>query len=209
MTKTEKITFISASDSTYYPLLREWVHSVRSFKESEGIDIHILNTGLTDEQVEQLTPFVTRVHDVNWPFPLPVRKIRGREYLKACIARPFLPEIIPGYDVYFWMDCDTWIQRWDSVDMFLKGAAKGRIALTGQADRAYPRQIRLKWLWRWPMKVRGFYFNNVRPAFGFGAAKKLLPQHVLLAGAFALRASAIKYILRLPGFARGGGETEY
>lgn len=190
MSRKQKITFVSSSDSRYYPMLREWVHSIRSFPQSKDMDICILDAGLTPEQIEQLTPHVTKILPLDWPFAISPRKIRGREFLKACVARPFIPKILPGYDVYFWMDPDTWVQRWDGVDLFLRGAEKGHIALTGQVDRAYPRQMRVKWLGRWPVKIKGFYFNNVRPAFGFRAAKKIMPYHVLLAGAFTLRADA-------------------
>lgn len=185
-----RVTLVSSSDSRYFPLLREWIASVRAHPQGQSIDICIMNAGMTAAQVDLIRPLVTIVKDAEWPCPIPAHKIRGREYLKACVARPFIPQYFPGYDTYFWMDADTWVQDWAGVDLFLRGAAKGKIALTGQVDRAYPRQARVKWLWRWPWKVRSFYFSNARRAFGFGMAKQLLPYHVLLAGAFALRADA-------------------
>ena len=166
----EKITFVSAADSSYYPLLREWIHSVRSFGESKGIDICVLNTGMTAEQVGAIRPLVTKVLEIDWPFPPPERKTKGRDYLKACVARPFLPVILPEYDLYIWMDSDTWIQRWDGVKMFMKGAENGKVALTGQVDCVYPRQMRVKWIGR--------------------MTRKIMPYHLLLAGAFALRKDA-------------------
>ena len=187
---TGKTTFVSSSDANYFPLLREWIHSVRSHPQGAGMDICIMNAGMTPAQVESIRPLVTAVKDIDWPCPIDPRKVKGKEYLKACVARPWIPRIFPGYDVYFWMDADTWVQDWAGVELFLRGAAKGKIALTGQVDRAYPRQARVKWLGRWPWKVRSFYFSNARRAFGFEMARTLLPYHVLLAGAFALRADA-------------------
>lgn len=187
---TEKITFVSSADHKYYPLLREWVESIGSFPQSRNMDICILNAGLTPQQVEELRPLVTSIKDAEWPSPVPARKVRGREYLKACVARPFMMNYFPGYDLYFWMDADTWVQSWEAVELFLQGGRMKKITLTGQVDRAYPKAIRLKWLWRWPWKVRGFYFSNARRAFGFGTAKELLPYHVLLAGAFCLHRDA-------------------
>jgi len=187
---TEKITLVSSSDHNYYPLLREWVESIRAFPQGKGIDICIMNAGMTPEQVEELRPLVTVIKDAEWPCPIPAYKIRGREYLKACVARPFMMNYFPGYDLYFWMDADTWVQNWEAVELFLTGGRSKKITLTGQVDRAYPRQIRVKWLWRWAWKVRGFYFSNARKAFGFKAAQELLPYHVLLAGAFCLHKDA-------------------
>jgi hypothetical protein len=187
---TEKITFVSSCDNNYYPLLREWIESIRAFPQSRNIDICIMNAGMTAEQLAELRPVVTSLKDAEWPCPIPARKIRGREYLKACVARPFMMNYFPGYDLYFWMDADTWVQNWEAVELFLEGGRRKKIALTGQVDRGYPRQLRVKWLWRWPWKVRGFYFSNARKAFGFRAAKELLPYHVLLAGAFCLHKDA-------------------
>ena len=187
---SEKIAFISSADHKYYPLLREWVECIRSFPQSNDMDICIMNAGMTPEQIEELRPLVTTIKDAEWPCPIPAYKIRGREYLKACVARPFMMNYFPGYDLYFWMDADTWIQNWEAVELFLAGGRTKKITLTGQVDRAYPRQLRVKWLWRWPWKVRGFYFSNARKAFGFDIAQRLMPYHVLLAGAFCLHKDA-------------------
>ncbi len=189
-TPTKKVTFVGGGDHNYFPMLLEWVHSIRAFPQSEGMDICILDAGLKPEQLEILKPLVAKIHKPDWPCDIPAHKIRGREYLKSCICRPFINQYFPGYDTYFWMDADTWVQDWRGVDLFLKGAERRKITLTGQADRTYPRQIRVKWLGRWPWKVRGFYFSNALKAFGFNKARELLPYHVLLAGAFALHKDA-------------------
>ncbi len=192
----QKIALISGCDANYYPMLLEWIHSVRRFPQSHSMDICILDAGLTHEQRTELSKHAVSIINPEWPTELPAHKIRGKEYLKGCVCRPFLPQIFPGYDLYFWMDADTWVQNWEAIELFLKGASRKhktegyKITLTGQVDRAYPRAMRVKWLGRWPWKVRGFYFSNARKAFGFKAAKALLPYHVLLAGAFAMHKDA-------------------
>lgn len=187
---SQKIAFVSSSDHNYFPMLLEWVHSIRAFNQSKDMDICILNAGLKPEQIEQLKAEGCIVKNAQWPCDLPAAKIKGKEYLKSCVCRPFIPDYFPEYGTYFWMDADTWVQKWDAVEMFLAGAAKNKIALTSQADRAYPRQIRMKFLGRIPRKIRGFYLSNATESFGFNTAKKLLPYTVLLAGAFALNKDA-------------------
>ncbi len=189
-TKTAKTAIVTGCDHKYYPMLRELIHSIKSFPQSQGMDIVILDAGLTAEQRRELKPLVQDIREPEWPAAIPARKIRGRTFLKACVCRPFLPEIFPGYETYFWLDADTWIQSWAGPEWLLKGAESGKISLAGQVDRGYPRAARVKWLWRWPWKVRSFYFSNANRAFGFGTAKALLPCHVLQAGAFVLRADA-------------------
>jgi hypothetical protein len=185
-----RVVFISGCDENYYSLLREWISSVRRFPQGKDSDICILDAGLTDEQREELKPLVKDIKNPDWPIGIPAHKTQKKEFLKACVCRPFLPEIFPGYETYVWMDADTWIQDWSAIDLFLLGAARKKITLTSQADRAYPRAARVKWLWRWPWKVRSFYFSNARKAFGFKIAKKLLTHHVLLAGMFAMHKDA-------------------
>lgn len=181
-----KTALISGCDANYYPMLREWIESVRRFPQSRGFDICILDAGLTEGQRADLKPLVKTIVSPDWPGGISSDK----EFLKACVCRPFLPQIFPGYDIYFWMDADTWVQDWTAVELFLIGAERRKITLTAQVDRAYPRAARVKWLWRWPWKVRSFYFSNALRAYGFNAAKELLVRHVLLAGAFALHKDA-------------------
>lgn len=187
MTRT---ALISSADARYYPMLREWIASVRRFPQSAGMDLCILDVGLTPEQVQALRPLVQAIMPTRWPAALSARRIRGREYYKACVNRPFLRDYFPGYETYLWMDADTWVQSWEAVDLFLRGAQRGALAVAPQTDRGYPRTVRVKWLGRWPWKVRSFYFTNARLAFGFDTARALLPRHVLQAGVFALRGDA-------------------
>jgi len=187
-----RIALVSGCDANYYPLLREWLHSVQRFPESARLDICILDAGLSEAQVAELKPLVKTITRPDWPTSLPSKRTQGKEYLKACVCRPFLPKIFPGYDAYMWMDADTWVQDWSAVEMFLRGATerKDRIILTGAADRAYYRQTRIKWVWRWPYKVTSFYFSNARKPFGFKIAQLLLTRFNLSAGCFAMDANA-------------------
>lgn len=171
-------------------MLAEWVHCVRRFPDSEDYDIGIIDGGLTEDQLNYLKVRSCKIVKPDWPCPIPASRIAGREFLKGCVCRPFLPDYFPDYAVYVWMDSDTWLQRWDVVDMFVEGAQRGKIALTPQVDRAYPRPVRVKWLGVFPVKIRSFYYSNARQAFGLGMAKRLLGHYVLSAGAFALRGDA-------------------
>lgn len=170
--------------------MAEWIHSIRRFEQSKGMDICILNAGLTNQQVAYLKQEGCIVKNAEWPCPLPEHKIRGKEYLKSCVCRPFIPEYFPDYDRYIWMDADTWIQKWDAIDLFLKGAETGAMTLTAQTDRSYTRQVRIKWIGNIPRTIRGFYISNAPKAFGWRIAKELYQYQVLLAGMFALNKDA-------------------
>lgn len=185
-----KYTFVSAADSNYFPMLVEWIHSIRRFPQSAAFDICIIDAGLTPPQIEKLQFMNANVVHVDWPCDIPAHKTKGKEYLKGCVCRPFIPDYFPGYDTYFWMDPDTWVQRWDAIDIFMHGAQSGKIALTPQVDRAYPRPVRIKWLGILPIKIRNFYYSNAIKSYGPAMAKKLIGHYVLSAGAFALKSDA-------------------
>lgn len=186
-----KVAIISGADKNYYPLLLELIQSIVRFPQSREVDICIMDTGLTSSQREVIEHKVARVVSPNWPDDIPLAKAGGEDYLKACVCRPFIPDMFPGYDVYFWMDSDTWVQDWLAVEMFIRSAAKGdRLAITNGADRSYPKSLRVSWFWRWPTKIRSFYNSNGIKAFGWPTAKKLIPHYVLSAACFALSSDA-------------------
>lgn len=186
----EKIVFISSADSNYYPMLREWIHSIRRYPESQGMDICVLDVGMNDEEHEIIKAEVTQIIKPDWPKKISAMRIKGREYYKACVNRPFLNDFFPGYEYYFWMDADTWVQDWRAVEVFIEGARRGKMSLTGGADRSYPKGMRLKWLGAWPWKARSFYMTNAYKAYGIKTAKELFPYHNVSAGAFCMHKDA-------------------
>ncbi|MFA7275933.1 MAG: glycosyl transferase family 8 [Pseudobdellovibrionaceae bacterium] len=184
------IVIVSGSDHNYFPLLREMIQSIKRFPQARDFKFAVMDTGLTEEDLVWLRANVDYIHAPDWPTAIPAYKIRGRNYLKSCVCRPWINTYFPGHDVYVWMDADTWVQDWEGFALFLEGADRGKLAIAGQVDRAYPRAVRIKWLGPLPLKLRGFYFSNAKQAFGLKLAKKLYPHHVLQAGVFALRGDA-------------------
>jgi len=185
-----KTTFVSSADANYYPMLREWIHSIRRFPQSKDMDICILDAGLSAEQVQKLTPLVNQIIKPDWPRKIPAGRIKGREYYKACVCRPFLPDIFKGYDLYIWMDADTWLQDWRAIELLAKGAEQSGLAIAPQTNRAYGKSMRIKWLAGWPWKPRSFYYSNARKAFDGKTARALFPHATLNAGVFSMSATA-------------------
>lgn len=165
---------------------------MQRFDESRSVSIQILDAGLTEPQRQELNTLVDGVVAPSWPEGISEERTKGLGFLKACVCRPFLPNIFPGFENYVWMDADTWVQDWNATALFLDGTARypDRFIGTCSADRCYPRQLRVKWLWRMPFKVRNFYYSNARKPFGFEAARELLPRYTISAGCFALGAVA-------------------
>ncbi len=191
MNKQTKIAFVSGADANYFPLLAEWIHNIKNHPDNNlDYDICIMDTGLTTEQRKYIETLADKVITPDWPTNIPKSRIRGREYLKSCVCRPFINKLFAGYDYYFWMDADTWVQNWEPIPWFIKGASRNKIALTGQMDRAYPKGMRVKWFAGFPYKARSFYYSNAKKAFGGKLAREIFPYHVILAGAFCMHKDA-------------------
>ncbi len=187
-----KIAFVTGSDSNYFPLIAEWIHCIRNHPDNKlkDFDICIMDTGMSDEQHTYIKTLADKVVKPDWPCDIPVRRIRGREYLKSCVCRPFINKIFAGYDVYIWLDGDSWVQDWQAIDLLIKGAGKSDLAICPQADRAYGKAMRLKWLGPFPWKARSFYYSNAKKAFNGKIARELFPYSALNAGVFSLRGNA-------------------
>lgn len=188
-----KIAIISGGDAKYYPMLLEFIHSIRKAAPQDisyDFDLCILDAGLTEEQKSNLQKQVTHIKSPAWPAHINAARIRGREFLKACAARPFIRELFPDYDIYVWLDGDTWVQDWSAIDLLIRGAQKSGLAICPQTDRAYGKSMRLKWLGPLPFKPRSFYYSNAKRAFDGKTARALFPYATLNAGVFALRADA-------------------
>lgn len=187
-----KIAFITGADSNYFPMLAEWVHAIRNHPDNtlNEYALCILDTGLTDEQNTYMRDHADHVVKPDWPCDIPEHRIRGRNYLKSCVCRPFINQLFPDFDIYIWLDGDTWVQTWDAIDLLIRGAQKSGLAICPQADRAYGKAMRLKWLGPFPWKARSFYYSNARKAFDGKTARALFPYPALNAGVFALSGDA-------------------
>ncbi len=190
-TKTgEKIAFVSSADKNYFPLLIEWVASLQRFPSLSEHDICIFDAGLDPDQRTMLGQMGCKIVAPEWPCKIQKWKLRGRNYLKSCICRPFIPKIFPNYDLYIWMDCDTWLQTQEAVDLLIRGAGKNALAIIPQIDRNMQKMLRVSWFGGFVKKVRSFYYSNARRAFSGKIARELCAKPLLNAGVFALRGDA-------------------
>lgn len=184
------IAIVSSADEKYFPLLTEWLSSIRRFSANEDKDICIFNAGMTEEQVGYLEAKGCHVVEPSWPCDIPESKLKGRVFLKSCVCRPFIPDIFPGYEVYIWMDSDTWLQTYEPIDLLVRAARKQALGICPQADRNYGKAMRIEWAGPIVSKARSFYYSNARKAFSGDIARKLFPYPTLNAGVFALAGDA-------------------
>ena len=111
-----KNLIVSSADNKYSLLIEELYQSTLKVK---NYDFAILDCGLEQNIIEKFKNRGIYVKIPNWEVSLPNYKIRGRTYLKAQFSRFYLHDYFPGYENYFWLDSDTWINCPETFQHYL------------------------------------------------------------------------------------------
>lgn len=172
----------SAADSAYFPLLQDAVLSVRA--HCSDVAIGVLDLGLTPDQRAWLGARAAELVRPGWDIDFPGRE-RMPEAFKAQVARPFLTRHFSGYEMYFWLDADAWIQDWRVVKLYCAAAGRDKLAIAPEIDRAYKRHYKRPKLFGMTLP-----WKNYRRAFGWAAADRLGRNPMLNCGVFALHRDA-------------------
>ena len=133
----KKNVIVSLADANYFPLLKELVQSVKRFEQSKNVAICILDAGLTEEQKKDLINEVDEIKSAEWDIEVPDYKVKGREWLKSQVSRAFLPKYFPNYEKYLWIDCDAWVNDWNSVELYFKACENGKLGITQTIGPGY------------------------------------------------------------------------
>jgi predicted O-methyltransferase YrrM len=151
--------------------------------EGQRSSLGFLDVGCMPAQLEWIGRHVDFVRIPKHHFEFPANG-GIPEYLQALFARPFLRDYFPGFEIYFWIDADAWVEDWRGVELMLRGAGRERLAIVPELDRGSLVQYgSLPEFW-------SFLHNHYRQAFGEEVAKSLCNFPVLNAGVFALHRRA-------------------
>ena len=142
----KKNVIVSLSDSNYFPLLDELINSIKRFKESSNVAICILDAGLTIEQKETLSTKVDEIKSAEWDIEVTDSKVKGREWLKSQVSRAFLPKYFPSYEKYLWIDCDAWVNDWNTIEIYFKACNDGKLGITQTIGPGYKITSRVNWV---------------------------------------------------------------
>ena len=170
-----KTILITASDENFVPLLDGLLNSLAQ-RDSLDIDIGLLDVGISEKSLETIRARVDYIQQPEWDLPVPENLRTAKPHLRALTARPFLPNYFPGYDVYIWMDCDTWIQRLETLELFIRVASNGALAIVPEIDRSYKNR---PYVIQWRL-------DELKPYFSSQAFKQLFSNTYYNSGVFAL-----------------------
>ena len=183
----KKNVIVSLADANYFPLLEELIYSIKKFKESEKIAICILDAGLSEEQKEKLSKEVDEIKSAEWDIPVPDFKVRGKDWLKSQVSRAFLPNYFPKYEKYLWIDCDAWVNDWNSIELYFKACDEGKLGITQTIGPGYKITSKVNWLFGKLAIIKSQNFKHaVKSKIGYKNARKLAFAPHINIGVFSL-----------------------
>ncbi len=191
MQNSKDYIIVTGGDAHYYEMILELIQSIRRFPQGALAPIGIVDAGLTGHQRQNLESIGCIVVDTHWEYDLsPLRK-RGRNFLKANIAKLMLPKYFPEFLKLLWIDGDAWVQSWNAIDLYLKAADAGKFAVVPQSGRHRANELMADWFWGGLVRVRSIlYKNGHRAGLPGEILRKIALRATLNAGAFCLRADA-------------------
>ena len=183
----KKNVIVSLADANYFPLLEELVNSVKRFRESENLAICILDAGLSQEQREKLSSRVDEIKPAKWDIEVPQFKVREKEWLKSQVSRAFLPKYFPSYEKYLWIDCDAWVNDWQTIELYFKACDNGKLGITQTIGPGYKITSKVNWLFGKLAIIKSQNFKHaVKSKIGYDKARKLAFAPHINIGVFSL-----------------------
>ena len=191
----KKNVIVSLADSNYFNLLNELVDSIKSFEKSKDIAICILDAGLSEEQKNILSKKVDEIKSAEWDIDVPAFKIKGREWLKSQVSRAFLPKYFPNYEKYLWIDCDAWVNDWNSVELYFKACENGKLGITQTLGPGYKIMSKVNWLFGKVAIIKSQNFKHaIKSKIGIRKARKLAFAPHINIGVFSLEKNSPGWI---------------
>ena len=183
----KKKVIVSLADSNYFELLNELIDSIIRFEKSKDVAICILDAGLTENQKSILSKKVEEIKSAEWDIDVPTFKVLGKEWLKSQVSRAFLPKYFPNYEKYLWIDCDAWVNDWNSVELYFKACEDGKLGITQTIGPGYKIMSKVNWVFGKLAIVKSQNFKHaVKSKIGLDKARKLAFAPHINIGVFSL-----------------------
>ena len=183
----KKNTIVSLADSNYFPLLNELIDSIKRFKESKDTAICVLDAGLSDEQKNKLLSKVDEIKSAEWDIKVPESKIKGREWLKSQVSRAFIPKYFPNYEKYLWIDCDAWVNDWQTIEIFFKACDDNKLGITQTIGPGYKITSKVDWVFGKFAIIKSQNFKHaIKSNISLDKARKLAFAPHINIGVFSL-----------------------
>ena len=176
------------ADSNYFELLNELIDSITRFEKRKDIAICILDAGLSEKaKIDLYRNKVEEIKSAEWDIDVPLFKVMGKEWLKSQVSRAFLPKYFPNYEKYLWIDCDAWVNDWNSIELYFKACENGKLGITQTLGPGYKIISKVKWLFGKIAIIKSQNFKHaIKSKIGLDKARKLAFAPHINIGVFSL-----------------------
>lgn len=124
----ESTVIVTGCNTNYLPLALDMSDSLRRHEELREIPLVLLDFGL--EPVKKIRLQNSGAQIVDFPWPVDVRKRnKFKDAHRAHLAKERLIELVPGYQIYVWVDADIWFQTPIALKSAIAIASKRILAI--------------------------------------------------------------------------------
>jgi lipopolysaccharide biosynthesis glycosyltransferase len=170
---------VTAANEPYATLAGDLVASLADHREALKLHVAVLDLGLEPTTRDALAGTVDHLVAPKWMFAPHAKFDTGAKYLSRAV-RPFLPEIVPGYATYIWLDADVWVQHRLGLEWLIDAARGVDLAAVPTMHRSYT----------FGAHDIGWLHQRYVMAFGAGLANELIHQPYFNSGVMAARAGS-------------------
>jgi len=175
---TSRTLMVSACSNVYFDDWMDMLDSIEALGLRDSFDCGLIDLGLTPEQIDRVAARGVRRVRGEWLFE-PPRDKRELHYI-GFGGKPFLPVYFPGYEMYVWMDADTWAQTPEFWHRVRDGALRDGASFPYEVDPDYEP---VAWhLYRW--LAGNTWLGTGRVGTALRVARAPITNH----GIFAMRA---------------------
>ncbi len=178
---------VTLADSNYFELLIELINSINKHDKTNSVSICVLDAGLTEKQSEIIKTKVYSIKKAKWDIEVSKFKIAGKEWLKSQVSRAFLPDYFPEFKKYLWIDCDAWINSWESVELYFKACENGKLGITQSVGSGYRVLSKVKWVFGKIALIKSQNYKHAKKSgFSEKTARKIAFSPHINIGVFSL-----------------------
>ena len=188
---------VTAANEAYLPLLQGLVLSLQQWSPLPYTALACFDIDLAPSSRQWISAHAQHVVTPGWDLDVAEELRLQQPHLRALTVRPFLPDYFPGYDIYLWLDADTWVQERQALDWIREGASSGALVAVPEVDRSYRQRA----------AVQEWRRDRLQRCFGEEAGQRLTWETYFNAGVFALRADAPHWKLWAHYFEKGLAAT--
>ena len=172
---------VSAADARYFEYLQGLLESLKPL----AAPIVVADLGLSAEQRAHLDAMGVAVGAFSYPMDYPARRQVEAAFpgFGAMLCRPYLNEIVPGYDILVWLDADAWAQQPTAVLELVEEARRTGLAAVPEVDRGYFKFTEGPQVWE-------IEAGGMRKLFGDAVAQRMAHVPVINSGVWAARAQS-------------------